>query len=374
MIGASLQGIVENRVQHPERGRLKQIMKNSDGTAGFSLDIGNPKRLVFAEAPIDLMSYYELHKDELQDVKLVAMDGLKKSVISRYVADMLTDGKYSQTMSAEQIRGALDALNQTTNLLQEHPDMITLAVDNDEAGQNFVKGLQEDGIPVVSDLPPRQANQEKMDWNDYLKQMKKESIQMVENQEKTGGILPKKNIDGVEQKSLESFSDTQKEAVGELKSYGTFIIDDDFLERRYGSVEHDNSIRTLDSLKENAQQTSISYEDYKQETEKRLDTLYSTDILEQLKAVTDENVDAYKTKGTVEQDRLYQSLKTNQKDLGLTEVSTRFVGEKIIDVENKKSLENLQETVASNSEQNKKERTYSVLTPKSWTKNISERI
>lgn len=170
MIGASLQGIVENRVQHPERGRLKQIMKNSDGTAGFSLDIGNPKRLVFAEAPIDLMSYYELHKDELQDVKLVAMDGLKKSVISRYVADMLTDGKYSQTMSTEQIRGALDALNKTTNILQEQPDMITLAVDNDEAGQSFVKGLQEEGIPVVADLPPRQANQEKMDWNDYLKQ------------------------------------------------------------------------------------------------------------------------------------------------------------------------------------------------------------
>lgn len=179
MIGASLQGIVENRVQHPERGRLKQIMKNSDGTAGFSLDIGNPKRLVFAEAPIDLMSYYELHKDELQDVKLVAMDGLKKSVISRYVADILTDGKYSQTMSNEQIRGALDALNKTTNLLQEHPDLITLAVDNDEAGQNFVKGLQEEGIPVVPDLPPRQAAQKKMDWNDYLKQEVKSKTNTV---------------------------------------------------------------------------------------------------------------------------------------------------------------------------------------------------
>ena len=340
MIGASLQGIVENRVQHPERGRLKQIMKNSEGTAGFSLDIGTPKRLVFAEAPIDLMSYYEVNKDDLQDVKLVAMDGLKKGVVSRYVADLLTDGKYSQTMSAEQIRGALDALNQTTNLLQEHPDMITLAVDNDEAGRRFVSELQENGIPVVADLPPRQANQEKMDWNDYLKQMKKESIQMT----------------------------AEKEAVGELKSYGAFIIDDDFLERRYGSVEHD---------KENAQRTSISYEDYKQETknfeesvkqkiasgdlsinvdddvyaylvfnglghshpmqtltEKRLDTLYSTDILEQLKAVTDENVDAYKTKGTPEQDRLYQSLKTNQKDLGLAEVSTRLVGEMAISAYN----------------------------------------
>ena len=180
MIGASLQGIVENRVQHLERGRLKQMMKNSDGTAGFSLDIGNPKRLVFAEAPIDLMSYYDLHKDELQDVKLVAMDGLKKSVISRYVADILTDGKYSQTMSSEQIRGALDALNKTTNLLQEHPDMITLAVDNDEAGQSFVKGLQEEGIPVVPDLPPRQAAQKKMDWNDFLKQEVKPKTNTVD--------------------------------------------------------------------------------------------------------------------------------------------------------------------------------------------------
>lgn len=200
MIGASLQGIVENRVQHPERGRLKQIMRNSEGTAGFSLDVGTPKRLVFAEAPIDLMSYYEVNKDDLQDVKLVAMDGLKKGVVSRYVADLLTDGKYSQTMLRDQIRGALNALNQTTNLLQEHPDMITLAVDNDEAGRRFVSDLQENGIPVVADLPPRQANQEKMDWNDYLKQMK----------------LPEKNIDRVEQKSLESFSDTQKEHIREF--------------------------------------------------------------------------------------------------------------------------------------------------------------
>ena len=93
---------------------------------------------------------------------------------------MLTDGKYSQTMSNEQIRGALDALNKTTNLLQEHPDMITLAVDNDEAGQNFVKGLQEEGIPVVPDLPPRQAAQKKMDWNDFLKQEVKPKTNTVD--------------------------------------------------------------------------------------------------------------------------------------------------------------------------------------------------
>lgn len=172
MIGGSLQGVVENKVQHPERGRLKQIMKHSDGLAGFHLDIGTPKRLVFSEAPIDLLSYYELHKESLQNVRLVAMDGVKKGVISRYTADLLTDGQYSQTMPRESIRGAIDAINQTTRILKNNPNLITIAVDNDEAGRNFIKELQEDGIPITIDLPPRKEYQSKIDWNDYLKQKK----------------------------------------------------------------------------------------------------------------------------------------------------------------------------------------------------------
>ncbi|HES1592692.1 TPA: toprim domain-containing protein [Streptococcus pyogenes] len=172
MIGGSLQGIVENKVQHPERGRLKQIMKHSDGLAGFHLDVGTPKRLVFSEAPIDLLSYYELHKESLQNVRLVAMDGVKKGVISRYTADLLTDGQYSQTMPRESIRGAIDAINQTTRILKNNPNLITIAVDNDEAGRNFIKELQEDGIPITIDLPPRKEHQSKIDWNNYLKQKK----------------------------------------------------------------------------------------------------------------------------------------------------------------------------------------------------------
>lgn len=179
MIGGSLQGIIENKVQHPERGRLKKIMRHSDGLAGFHLDIGTPKRLVFTEAPIDLMSYYELHKDSLSDVRLVAMDGLKKGVISRYTADLLTDGQYSQTMPRASIRGALDNIHQTTMILKDTPNLITLAVDNDEAGRGFIKDLQANGIPITVDIPPLKEKQDKMDWNDYLKQMKSEESQMT---------------------------------------------------------------------------------------------------------------------------------------------------------------------------------------------------
>ncbi len=184
MIGGSLQGIIENKVQHPERGRLKKIMRHSDGLAGFHLDIGTPKRLVFTEAPIDLMSYYELHKDSLSNVRLVAMDGLKKGVISRYTADLLTDGQYSQTMPRESIRGALDNIHQTTRILKDTPNLITLAVDNDEAGRGFIADLQADGIPITVDIPPLKEEQNKMDWNDYLKQMKSEESQMTTEVEK----------------------------------------------------------------------------------------------------------------------------------------------------------------------------------------------
>ena len=172
LAGASLQGIVENRVHYPERGRLKQIMRNSDGQLGFSIDIGTPKRLVFAEAPIDLMSYYELHKYTLQDVRLVAMDGVKEGIISRRFMELYAEmnGKFYQI---DQNTGkALETVVNTTDHFKDgrHQDVITLAVDNDAAGQNFITRLQEKGIPVQIAIPPIvQLNQEKEDWNDFLK-------------------------------------------------------------------------------------------------------------------------------------------------------------------------------------------------------------
>ena len=172
LAGASLQGIVENREHYPERGRLKQIMRNSDGQLGFSIDIGNPKRLVFAEAPIDLMSYYELHKDTLQDVRLVAMDGVKEGIISRRFMELYAEINDKSYQINQNTGKALELVVRTTNYFKDgqHQDMITLAVDNDMAGHKFITSLQEKGIPVQIAIPPiLQRNQEKEDWNDFLK-------------------------------------------------------------------------------------------------------------------------------------------------------------------------------------------------------------
>ena len=172
LAGASLQGIVENREHYPERGRLKQIMRNSDGQLGFSIDIGNPKCLVFAEAPIDLMSYYELHKDRLQDVRLVAMDGVKEGIISRRFMELYAEINDKSYQVNQNTGKALEVVARTTNYFKDgqHQDMITLAVDNDMAGHKFITSLQEKGIPVQIAIPPiLQRDQEKEDWNDFLK-------------------------------------------------------------------------------------------------------------------------------------------------------------------------------------------------------------
>lgn len=174
VVGASLQGIVANPTKH-ERGRLKRLMKGTDGYYGMSVTIGKPKRLVFAEAPIDLMSYYELHKDSLSDVRLVAMDGLKEGTISHYYMALKAEleGKeyiFDRTKTPRALSRV--AAITTTFHDDQNKDIITLAIDNDEAGRKFIKKLEDKGIGLTPALPPLNKGEGKMDWNDYLKQNK----------------------------------------------------------------------------------------------------------------------------------------------------------------------------------------------------------
>ncbi|HFI0088869.1 TPA: PBECR4 domain-containing protein [Streptococcus suis] len=192
IVGASLQGLSPFPDRHEGKGYLKKIMYQSEGVAGLNVAIGSPKRLIVAEAPIDLMSYYELHKDELEDVCLVAMDGLKEGTLSRYAMEVLQERGAAKevvldyTQSKDLIRASnfLSETARLTNLFHDnnHQDFLTLAVDNDKAGQDFIDQLQEKKIPVVDRRPPLATNDKKMDWNAYL-QLKKKG-QLMEHQNK----------------------------------------------------------------------------------------------------------------------------------------------------------------------------------------------
>ena len=179
VVGANLQGIEENFEKWPERGYAKIIARNSDGMNGLHVDIGQPKRLVFAESPIDLMSYYELHKDNLQDVRLVSMDGLKESTIGRHLAELQAErsGRDLRWSKEELANGLTTAVDNNYFTDGKHADVITLAVDNDEAGRNFITSLQQKGVSLTVDIPDLPEGQSKADWNSYLQQENKKWLE-----------------------------------------------------------------------------------------------------------------------------------------------------------------------------------------------------
>lgn len=173
MIGGNLQGIVENRERYDKHGYFKGIMRNSNGNNGLSVDIGSPERLVFAESPIDLMSYYELHKDQLENVRLVSMDGLKDGIIGTNLARLESEMRNVYMRDEDWDRDLLKkSVDDGYFNDGKHADVITLAVDNDQGGRNFIQSLEAKGVVVVADLPAEKDGFDKQDWNDALKEQK----------------------------------------------------------------------------------------------------------------------------------------------------------------------------------------------------------
>ena len=177
IIGGTLQGIVPNKDRYEGKGYLKQIIYNSDGTAGVNVTVGEKAdRLIFFEAPIDMMSYYELNKHNLNNVKLVSMDGLKESTVARYLTEhIITDEARRKTLDFSNAVDYMNFIIKDTDYFDhnKNTDVITLAVDNDSAGRNFIEKLEKIGLNFQTELPPQLKNKEKTDWNEVLIVQKK---------------------------------------------------------------------------------------------------------------------------------------------------------------------------------------------------------
>lgn len=165
----ALQGVWK-KPEYGKREHLKRVMGN--GLAGFRLEIGEipshptneqPLKVVAFEAPIDMMSYYELYKDQLQDTVLVAMNGLKKGAISTAIADSI-----NPEMPEDKKPVILDFLD-SNETFSDEAIQLTLAVDNDAAGEDFIESFGTAYIPTKPHLPGKGKGQTKGDWNDSLK-------------------------------------------------------------------------------------------------------------------------------------------------------------------------------------------------------------
>ena len=208
IIGGSLQGIEANKNRYEGKGYLKQIIYNSDGTAGVNVTVGEKAdRLIFFEAPIDMMSYYELNKNNLNNVKLISMDGLKESTVARYLTEhIITDEARKKTLDFSNAVGYMNFIIKDTDYFDDNKnaDVITLAVDNDSAGRNFIEKLEKIGLKFQTELPPQLKNKEKTDWNEVLIVQKKlEKSKGETNMEQNTGNKTREEI-------LEKLVDSKK--------------------------------------------------------------------------------------------------------------------------------------------------------------------
>lgn len=183
--GITVQGIWKSE-KHGKRGYLKRTLGN--GFYGMQVRVGQPPKpsemssehplkIIGAESPIDLMSYYELFKNKMGDAILVSMNGLRKGTLSTCLANEL------ETKSPENMKDkVLDTLEQSIQPTQSIK--FILAVDNDEIkkdpdtglitqpGKDFVNDFKISKFPVVSHIPKLLEGQLKNDWNEMLKQVK----------------------------------------------------------------------------------------------------------------------------------------------------------------------------------------------------------
>lgn len=384
VVGASLQGIQENWEKWPKHGYAKVIMKNSDPMTGIHVDIGSPKRLIFTESPIDLMSYYELHKDSLQDVRLVSMDGLKESTIGRHLSQIKAEmsGK-ALIWTPEQLADGLQvAIDRHFFKDGKNADLITLALDNDKAGRTFIQELEAKGAVINSDLPELRPGQDKTDWNDVLKSQheeksdsrKSEYEEMAEATLSESSHFPdtshlspedatwlKENWNNIsfsvqstrpsetdpttEEKHIsghqESIANTEENS-GRMMSYEEVKRENEALTKKLNnrvqsgelSIEFAPDFYLYDVFAKLGNSHPTKYLN-----DKRMEVLYPIHSL--LTSIDNQTIDLYKKKGTPEQDSLYQALKPHQRTLGV-DISTQFIGELAIAAYNtNKQIESL---------------------------------
>ena len=384
VVGASLQGIQENWEKWPKHGYAKVIMKNSDPMTGIHVDIGSPKRLIFTESPIDLMSYYELHKDSLQDVRLVSMDGLKESTIGRHLSQIQAEisGKLLRWTPEQMADGLQVAIDHHFFEDGKNADLITLALDNDKAGRTFIQELEAKGAVINSDLPELRPGQDKTDWNDVLKNKQEEKSDSRESEfeEKAEATLSESspfpdtshlspedatwlkenwnNISFSVQSTRSSETDLTMEDKHIPSNQESIANTEKNAERlmSYEDVKRENEVLTK-KLNNRIQSGELSIEfapDFylydvfaklgnshptKYLNAKRMEVLSPIHSL--LTSIDDRTVDLYKKKGTSEQDSLYQALKPHQRTLGV-DISTQFIGELAIAAYNSnKQIESL---------------------------------
>lgn len=79
IVGATVQGTTYDPDKY-DRGRFKGIAKNSESNFSYNISIGHPDKLYVFESPIDLLSYWSMHK-EIRNATFASTNGAKEQAV-----------------------------------------------------------------------------------------------------------------------------------------------------------------------------------------------------------------------------------------------------------------------------------------------------
>ncbi|MCM3773785.1 DUF3991 and toprim domain-containing protein [Priestia aryabhattai] len=137
VIGADRQGTAS---MNNKRGSFKQVLPNDNPHTGFSIDVGRPNKIHFFESSIDVLSYWSIKENQLQNTRLISMNGLKPKTVAQSYIEARREGLSIKEM--------------------------VLAVDNDQGGKEFIDKMNQ---IVNADLVKADIPKGAKDWNEQLK-------------------------------------------------------------------------------------------------------------------------------------------------------------------------------------------------------------
>lgn len=203
IVGGALQGIWYNKQKYKKKGRLKKTLRGSEHYSGFQIDVGEKKnfahstkeapfKLYVFEGPLDMMAYYDLHKERLNNARLVALHGLNKGTISKSIVDALCSDIESYKKLEENVIPAHQWLRDADEKGFTDKLKIIIATDNDKAGKEFFLKLGLKHTKVVPHMPPLRPGATKADWNDHLKLKKQEQL-VKKSQHMVASVIQKEH-------------------------------------------------------------------------------------------------------------------------------------------------------------------------------------
>ena len=102
--------------------------------------------------------------------------------------------EFLDTVIPSKLLPLINTIRDTTTYFDNHPDLLILAVDCDDAGKDFSDKLSQKGLPISLDLPNNEFGKEKIDWNDVLREKKSDLQLMLESAKETFGNQPARQI------------------------------------------------------------------------------------------------------------------------------------------------------------------------------------